>query len=62
MSAEEFSHFRRLIYDHAGIALAPEKKIMVASRLAKRLLHHGLHTYGQYYQLLHTGQHPHEFQ
>ncbi|MCX7092873.1 MAG: methyltransferase domain-containing protein [Methylobacter sp.] len=62
ISAEEFSHFRRLIYDHAGIALAPEKKIMVASRLAKRLLHYGLQTYGQYYQLLNAGQHPHEFQ
>ncbi|WP_258076666.1 CheR family methyltransferase [Methylobacter tundripaludum] len=62
MSAEEFSHFRRVIYDHAGIALTPEKKIMVASRLAKRLLHYGLQTYGQYYQLLNTGQHPQEFQ
>ncbi|MDP3876596.1 MAG: protein-glutamate O-methyltransferase CheR [Methylobacter sp.] len=62
MSAEEFSHFRRLIYDHAGIALAPEKSIMVASRLAKRLLHYGLQTYGQYYQLVKNGQYPHEFQ
>ncbi|NOT10214.1 MAG: protein-glutamate O-methyltransferase CheR [Methylococcaceae bacterium] len=35
---------------------------MVASRLAKRLLHFGLKTYGQYYQLLNNGQHPHEFQ
>ncbi|MFI3120782.1 MAG: CheR family methyltransferase [Methylococcaceae bacterium] len=62
MSADEFGHFRRLIYDHAGIALAPEKKIMVASRLAKRLLHYDLQTYGQYYQLLNKGLHPHEFQ
>ncbi len=35
---------------------------MVASRLAKRLLHYGLQTYGQYYQLLNSGRHPHEFQ
>ncbi|TAN66790.1 MAG: methyltransferase domain-containing protein [Methylobacter sp.] len=62
ISTEEFSHFRRIIYDHAGIALAPEKKIMVASRLAKRLLHYDLQTYSQYYQLLNTGQYPHEFQ
>jgi chemotaxis protein methyltransferase CheR len=61
ISAEEFGHFRRVIYDHAGIALAP-KKIMAASRLAKRLLHFGLQTYRQYYQLLNSGQHPHEFQ
>ncbi|MGZ5026601.1 MAG: CheR family methyltransferase [Methylobacter sp.] len=62
MSTEEFSHFRRAIYDYAGIALTPEKKIMVASRLAKRLLHYGLQTYGQYYQLLNSGQYPYEFQ
>lgn len=62
ISAEEFSLFRRLIYDYAGIALAPEKKIMVASRLAKRLLHYGLTTYSQYYQLLNSNQHPQEFQ
>ncbi|MCK9396360.1 MAG: methyltransferase domain-containing protein [Methylobacter sp.] len=62
ITAEEFSLFRRVIYDHAGIALTPEKKIMVASRLAKRLLHYGLQTYGQYYRLLSTGQHPQEFQ
>lgn len=35
---------------------------MVASRLAKRLLHYGLQSYGQYYQLVKNGQHPHEFQ
>lgn len=51
-----------MLYDHAGIALAPEKKTMVASRLAKRLLHFGLQSYDQYYQLLNNGQHPHEFQ
>ncbi|MGZ4995443.1 MAG: CheR family methyltransferase [Methylobacter sp.] len=62
ISAEEFSHFRRVIYDYAGIALTSEKKTMVASRLAKRLLHYGFHSYGQYYQLLNTGQYPDEFQ
>jgi len=35
---------------------------MVASRLAKRLLHYDLPTYGEYYQLLNTGQYPQEFQ
>ncbi|MEQ1529939.1 MAG: protein-glutamate O-methyltransferase CheR [Methylococcales bacterium] len=62
MTAEEFTHFRRILYDHSGIALVPEKKTMVASRLAKRLIHFGLQSYGQYYQLLKSGQHPHEFQ
>ena len=35
---------------------------MVSSRLAKRLLHYNLQTYGEYYQLLNSGQYPHEFQ
>jgi chemotaxis protein methyltransferase CheR len=35
---------------------------MVASRLAKRLLHFGLQSYSQYSQLLKNGQHPYEFQ
>ncbi len=35
---------------------------MVASRLAKRLLHYNLQTYEQYYQLLNSGCQPDEFQ
>jgi chemotaxis protein methyltransferase CheR len=35
---------------------------MVSSRLAKRLLHYDLQTYGQYYQLLNSKEYPHEFQ
>lgn len=35
---------------------------MVASRLAKRVLHYDLQTYGQYYRLILSGQYPHEFQ
>jgi len=62
ITTEEFTHFRRLLYDHSGIALVPGKMTMVASRLAKRLLHYGLQSYGQYYQLVNNGQHPHEFQ
>jgi len=50
------------MYDHAGIALAPEKKVMVASRLAKRLDHYGLASYGDYLNLLAHHDHPHEFQ
>jgi chemotaxis protein methyltransferase CheR len=35
---------------------------MVASRLAKRLLHYGLQSYGDYFQLLNNRQYPYEFQ
>ncbi len=51
---EEFNHFRRHIYEHAGIALAPQKRDLVAGRLHKRLLHYGMRTYGEYF-LLATG-------
>ncbi|TAL48182.1 MAG: SAM-dependent methyltransferase, partial [Methylovulum sp.] len=37
ITAHEFELFRHLLYACAGISLADEKKIMVASRLAKRL-------------------------
>lgn len=62
ITTEEFECFRRLIYDHAGISLAPEKKVMVASRLAKRLDYHGLSSYGDYYRLVIGREHPQEFQ
>ncbi len=51
-----------MIYDHAGIALTAEKKVMVASRLAKRLTYFGLSDYGQYFQLATSSNYPDEFQ
>lgn len=62
MTEKEFELFRRLISAHAGISLAPEKKIMVSSRLAKRLDHYGLEKYGAYYQLATDRDYPQEFQ
>lgn len=62
MSAAEFERFRALIYNHAGISLSPEKKIMVASRLAKRLDYYNLDNYGDYYDLALGNGYPHEFQ
>ncbi|QPK63904.1 protein-glutamate O-methyltransferase CheR [Methylomonas sp. LL1] len=62
ITTDEFEHFRRLIYDHAGIALSPEKKVMVASRLAKRLDYYGLSRYGEYFQLINNPDYPDEFQ
>ena len=59
---EQFDRFKKLIYDVAGISMAPEKKMLVASRLAKRLNHYGLDSYGKYYQLVNSKQYPGEFQ
>ncbi len=49
---EEFNRFRRFIYDHAGISMAPQKRHLVAGRLHKRLRHYGLSTYGEYFRFI----------
>ncbi|HRP77102.1 MAG TPA: protein-glutamate O-methyltransferase CheR [Rhodocyclaceae bacterium] len=48
----EFAQFRELIFRIAGISLADSKKPLVAGRLHKRLRHHGLGSYGEYFKLL----------
>ena len=50
--AEDFAVVQRLIYDYAGIALSDAKRVMVHSRLAKRLRALGLVSYGAYLELL----------
>lgn len=56
MSEKEFNSIRTFIYDSIGVNLTPEKSIMVASRLTKRLRHYGLKSYGEYFNLLLTDQ------
>lgn len=48
----EFNQFCELIYRIAGISMAPSKKPLVTSRLAKRLAHHRLSSYGEYFQMI----------
>lgn len=48
----EFKVLRELIHRETGIALAEYKRTLVCSRLARRLRHHGLSTYADYYDLL----------
>lgn len=52
LSDHEFACFRQLIFSIAGISMSTAKKALVAGRLAKRLKHHGLGSYGEYFQLL----------
>lgn len=59
---QEFSQFQKLIYNIAGINMSPIKKPLVMGRLAKRLNHHGLSSYGEYFKLLNSGSHPNELQ
>ena len=52
ISDAEFRQLREFIHAHTGIALSEHKKALVCSRLSKRLRHHGLPRYSDYYVLL----------
>lgn len=58
----EFTQFQGLLYRLAGISLSPAKKALVCGRLAKRIKHHRLDSYGDYFQLLTSGREPQELQ
>lgn len=62
LSDSEFALFQRFIFDAAGITLPSSKKALVSGRLAKRLHQHQLESYGEYFRLLHSGEHPAELQ
>lgn len=52
LSDREFQLFQQWLHRVAGINLAQTKKAMVAARLAKRLKHHGLTKYGDYFRMI----------
>ncbi len=51
-TTQDFERVRKLIYDHAGIALSPQKEDMAYSRLARRLRATGLRSFDDYLALL----------
>jgi chemotaxis protein methyltransferase CheR len=51
-TAADFERVRKLIHQHAGIALSPAKQDMVYSRLARRLRSCGDKTFAQYLERL----------
>jgi chemotaxis protein methyltransferase CheR len=59
---QEFIKFSELIYRIAGISMAPSKKPLVSSRLAKRLKHHDLNSYGDYFRFITSPQGKDELQ
>ena len=48
----EFRWLRDLIHAHTGIALSTHKRALLCSRLSKRLRHHRLVRFADYYRLL----------
>lgn len=52
ISDAEFAAFRELIRRTAGITLSDMKRQLLCSRLSRRLRHHGMQRFGEYYELL----------
>lgn len=52
LSGTEFERFRKLVRERAGIALRPEKRQLVCSRLSSRLRKLGLPSFAEYFALL----------
>jgi chemotaxis protein methyltransferase CheR len=48
----EFAQFQRFIFDAAGITMSASKRALISGRLAKRLTHFQLTSYGEYFRLL----------
>jgi chemotaxis protein methyltransferase CheR len=49
MGLREFQLFRSLVHERTGIWLRDGKQIMLASRLSRRLRHHGMASFADYY-------------
>ena len=49
---DEFNQFRTWLHRTAGINLSDAKKALVSGRLSKRLKHHDLTSYGDYFRLI----------
>lgn len=56
ITEQEFALFQRFIYDAAGISLSGAKKTLVSGRLGRRLEHHRLSSYAEYFRVLSSGQ------
>lgn len=52
LTDNEYSRFRRILHDVAGIRLGPHKKALICGRLAKRLRDLGLSSYSNYLDLI----------
>jgi chemotaxis protein methyltransferase CheR len=52
ISERDFRSFQDLIYRDAGIWLPPAKTALLVGRLARRLRHHGLQSFKDYYDLI----------
>lgn len=54
ISDAEFLDFQSFVYQSAGISMHAGKKALICGRLSKRLQHHHLHSYGEYFALINS--------
>jgi len=59
---KEFSLFKDMIYQQAGINMTPAKKSLVIGRLGKRLRHYNFSNFSDYYDLIISDKYPEEIQ
>jgi chemotaxis protein methyltransferase CheR len=52
LTDHEFRQFQEMIFSIAGISMSSAKKQLISGRLAKRIRHHAVRSYGDYFQLL----------
>jgi chemotaxis protein methyltransferase CheR len=52
LAASDFAWIRDFLYARTGIVLKDGKQALVTGRLARRLRHHGLSSYAEYFRLL----------
>lgn len=52
ISDRAFGQFQAMIHEIAGISMSPAKKTLVSGRLAKRVRHHDLDDFDDYFRLL----------
>lgn len=62
LTTQEFRRLQSFIHEAAGISLSSAKEAMLGARLAKRVQHCNLPSYGAYLELLLSGQAPDEVQ
>ncbi len=56
MELREFKLFRTLVHERTGIWLRDGKQVMLASRLSRRLRHHGIASFTEYYSYVQSIQ------
>src|SRR5512140_1446849 len=54
MGMREFNLFRALVQERTGIWLRDGKEVMLAARLSRRLRHHGMDNFADYYEYVRT--------